>query len=63
MAKVSKSWDPGIIIEEKSEHFWKMSISLWDMNNTKWSNGFSIEFRQSFAKETFPYDEQLQSYE
>ena len=29
------------------------------MNNTKWCNGFYIEFRQSFAKETFPYDEHL----
>ena len=30
---------------------------LWDLNNTKWCNGFYIEFRQSFAKETFSYDE------
>ena len=29
--------------------------------NTKWCNGFYIEFRQSFAKETFSYDEQLKS--
>ena len=34
---------------------------LWDMNNTKWCNGFYIEFRQSFAKETFSYDEHLKS--
>ena len=34
---------------------------LWDMNNTKWCNGFYIEFRQSFAKETFSYDEYLKS--
>ena len=26
---------------------------LWDMNKTKWCNGFYIEFRQHFAKETF----------
>ena len=34
---------------------------LWDMNNTKWCNGFYIEFRQSFVKETFSYDEHLKS--
>ena len=32
---------------------------LWDLNNTKWSNGFYIEFRQNFTKETFSYDEYL----
>ena len=32
------------------------------MNIKKWWNGFSIEFRQSFAKETFSYDEYLKSY-
>ena len=32
------------------------------MNNTKWCNGFSISSRQSFAKETFSYDEHLKSY-
>ena len=31
------------------------------MNNTKWSNGFYIQFRQSFAKEIFSYDEHLKS--
>ena len=34
---------------------------LWDMNNTKWCNGFYIEFRQSFTKEFFSYDEHLKS--
>ena len=34
---------------------------LWDTNKTKWCNGFYIEFRQNFAKETFSYDEQLKS--
>ena len=34
---------------------------LWDMNKTKWCNGFYIQFRQSFAKETFSYDEHLKS--
>ena len=34
---------------------------LWDMNNKKWYNGFYIEFRQSFAKETLSYDEYLKS--
>ena len=33
------------------------------MNNKKWYNGFSIEFRQSFAKETFSYDERLKNEE
>ena len=33
----------------------------WDMNNTMCCNGFYIEFRQSFAKETFSYDEHLKS--
>ena len=34
---------------------------LGDMNNKKWCNGFNIEFRQSFTKETFSYDEHLKS--
>ena len=34
---------------------------LWDMNNTKGCNGFYIEFRQNFAKETLFYDEHLKS--
>ena len=34
---------------------------LRDMNNTKWCNGLYIQFRQSFAKETFSYDEYLKS--
>ena len=34
---------------------------LWDMNNKKCCNGFYIEFRQSFAKETFSYDEMLKN--
>ena len=34
---------------------------LWDMNNTKKCNGFYIQFRQSFIKETFSYDEHLKS--
>ena len=34
---------------------------LWDMNKTKWYDGFYIEFRQHFAKETFSYDEHLKS--
>ena len=29
---------------------------------TKCCNGFYNEFRQDFAKETFPYDEHLKSY-
>ena len=33
----------------------------WDMNKTKCWNGFDIQFRQSFAKETFSYDEYLKS--
>ena len=36
-------------------------LFLWDMNNTKWYNGFYMEFRQSLAKETFSYDEHLKS--
>ena len=34
---------------------------LWDMNNTKWCNGFYIQFRQTFAKETFFYYAYLKS--
>ena len=34
---------------------------LWDLNNTKWCNGFYTEFRQNFTKETFSYDEHLKS--
>ena len=33
------------------------------MNNKKWCNGFYIEFRQSFAKETFSYGERLKNEE
>ena len=40
---------------------WICQHFLWDMNNTKWYNGFYIQFRQSFAKETFSYDEYLKS--
>ena len=32
---------------------------LWDMHNKKCCNGFYIQFRQTFAKETFSYDEHL----
>ena len=34
---------------------------LWDMNYAKWCNGFYIQFRQTFAKEAFSYDEHLKS--
>ena len=34
---------------------------LWDMDKTKWCDGFYIQFRQSFTKETFSYDEHLKS--
>ena len=34
---------------------------LWDMDKTKCCNGCYIEFRQTFAKETFSYDEYLKS--
>ena len=34
---------------------------LWDMDKRKWCNGSYIKFRQSFAKETFSYDEYLKS--
>ena len=39
----------------------KQQAFLWDMKNTKWCSGFYIEFKQSFAKETFSYDEHLKS--
>ena len=42
-------------------HFPTASIFLRDMNNTKWCNGFYIEFRQNVTKETFSYDEHLKS--
>ena len=32
-----------------------------DSNNKNRSSGFYVEFRQSFAKETFSYDEYLKS--
>ena len=34
---------------------------FWDVNNTKCCIGLYIEFRQSFAKETFFYDEYFKS--
>ena len=34
---------------------------LWDMDKTKCWNGSYIQFRQTFAKETFSYDEHLKS--
>ena len=39
----------------------KKSRTTQDLNNTNWSNGFFIQFRQSFTKETFSYDECLKS--
>ena len=36
-------------------------ICLLLYNNTKWCNGFYIQFRQNFTKETFSYDEHLKS--
>ena len=35
---------------------------LWDMNLKKYCNGFYIQFKQSFTKETFSYDEYLKSF-
>ena len=32
---------------------------LWDMDKTNWCYGFHIQFRQSYIKETFSYDEHL----
>ena len=46
---------------DSSKHDCYFFISFWDMNNAKWCNGFYIEFRQSFTKETFSYDEHLKS--
>ena len=34
---------------------------LWDINKTNWCNGFCVQFRQTFAKETFSYDEHLKT--
>ena len=39
----------------------KRRFLLYDMNNTKWCDGFYIEFRQNFVKETFSYDEYLKN--
>ena len=55
------------LFDPDQSHLAKCDICLWvkrfvlDMINTKGCNGFSIEFRQSFAKETFSYDEYLKS--
>ena len=46
---------------DKREQFQSKEYFLRDMNNTKLCNGLYIEFRQSFAKETFSYDEHLKS--
>ena len=37
----------------------QLAFFLWDMNSKKCCNGFDIEFRQNFAKETLSYDEHL----
>ena len=50
---------PSDLIQGRS----KKSFFLWDMDKTKWCNGFYIQFRQNLAKETCFYDEQLKSYE
>ena len=34
---------------------------LWDIDETKCCNGFYIQYRQTFVKETFSYDEYLKS--
>ena len=36
-------------------------LRLRDLNDAKWCNGFYIEFKQNFTKETFSYDEHLKS--
>ena len=52
---------PGNILKIKI-HFSAPGLAfLWDMNNTKWYNGFYIQFIQSFAKKTFSYGENLKS--
>ena len=45
-----------LVLDFRIMHF------LWDLNNTKGCNGFYIELRQNFTKETFSYDEHLKSY-
>ena len=42
-----------------SKDMFNLSNFLWDMNNSKLCHSSYIEFRQSFAKETFSYDELL----
>ena len=50
-----------IFTKQKINNIVGLAYFLRDMNNTKWCNGFYIEYRQSFAKETFSYDEYLKS--
>ena len=48
-------------MEQKIKDFNAHIIFIGFENNKKCCNGFYIEFRQSFAKETFSYDEHLKS--
>ena len=48
-------WDGHLLGTQDSFAF------LWDLDKTKWGNGLYIQFRQSFAKETFSYDEHFKS--
>ena len=51
-------------MEQSESDEWKIdprTCEIMDLNNAKWCNGFYIEFRQHFAKETFSYDEHLKS--
>ena len=61
LLKMKKMWAG---LKVKTKQFEKKIFKLrknQDMNKTKWCNGFYIQFRQSFAKETFSYDEHLKS--
>ena len=57
-------WVITLLIQKQDIHI-IISILIyytWDTDKTKCCNGFYIQFRQSFAKETYFYDEKLKNY-
>ena len=48
-------------LKKRNEKSQKIRLFFKKQNILKWYNGFYIEFRQNFAKETFSYDEHLKS--
>ena len=49
------------VLVARMQFIYQVEAKQWHLNDTKWCNGFYIEFRQNFTKETFSYGEHLKS--